>query len=109
MLHVPRVRYLEVGRMVLKQKEAVLAKTHTFSKNHVIHPPPQRWAKGIITPIDPLSIPDIQATGWSPDMDELAREPRRGPYFNQLRYFLDNPKPQTSMALSQSSQQRRSP
>lgn len=29
---VARVRYLEVGRMLLKQKEAVLAKIHTFSK-----------------------------------------------------------------------------
>lgn len=86
---VPRVRYLEVGRMLLKQKEAVLAKIHTFSKNHVIHPPPKQWTKGIVNPIDPLSIPAIQATGWSPDMDKLAQEPRRGPHFNELRYFLN--------------------
>ncbi|PMD26550.1 histone acetyltransferase GCN5-like protein [Hyaloscypha hepaticicola] len=69
---LPRVRYLEAGRILLKQKET----------------PPQQWANGVVTPIDPLSIPAIRATGWSPDMDELARVPRHGPHFNELRRFL---------------------
>ncbi|RJE20221.1 Histone acetyltransferase [Aspergillus sclerotialis] len=85
---LPRIRYLEVGRMLLKQKETVLAKMRSFSKNHIIHPPPQQWLNGV-TPIDPLSIPAIRETGWSPDMDKLAREPRRGPHFNELRRFLN--------------------
>lgn len=85
----PRIRHLEVGRMLLKQKEMVLAKMRTVSKSHIIHPPPQQWANGVVTPIDPLSIPAIRATGWSPDMDELAREPRHGPHFNELRRFLN--------------------
>ncbi len=87
---VPRIRYLEVGRMLLKQKETTLAKIRSLSKSHVVHQPPQQWAGGAdsVTPIDPLSIAAIRATGWSPDMDELARLPRRGPHFNELRRFL---------------------
>jgi histone acetyltransferase len=85
---VPRIRYLEVGRMLLKQKETVQAKIRTLSKSHVVHKPPEQWAGGKVTPIDPLSIPAIRATGWSPDMDELARQPRHGPHFNELRRFL---------------------
>ena len=85
---VPRIRYLEIGRMLLKQKETILAKIQTLSNSHAVHPPPQQWADGAITPIDPLSIPAIRATGWSPDMDQLSREPRRGPHFNELRRFL---------------------
>ncbi|KAF5964964.1 histone acetyltransferase GCN5 [Fusarium bulbicola] len=85
---VPRIRYLEVGRMLLKQKETVLAKIRPLSKSHIIHQPPQQWADGIITPIDPLTIPHIRATGWSPDMDELSRQPRHGPHFNEMRRFL---------------------
>ncbi|KAH8648794.1 histone acetyltransferase GCN5-like protein [Tricladium varicosporioides] len=85
---LPRIRYLEAGRMLLKQKETVLAKICAVSKNHIIHQPPKQWTNGIVTPIDPLSIPAIRATGWSPDMDKLAREPRHGPHFNTLRRFL---------------------
>lgn len=86
---LPRIRYLESRRMLLKQKETVQAKIRILSKNHIIHQPPQQWAIGVINPIDPLSIPAIRATGWSPDMDELAREPRHGPQFNELRRFLN--------------------
>ncbi|PVH71358.1 histone acetyltransferase GCN5-like protein [Cadophora sp. DSE1049] len=85
---LPRIRYLEAGRMLLKQKETVLAKIRAVSKSHIVHQPPTQWTTGVITPIDPLSIPAIRATGWSPDMDVLAREPRHGPHFNQLRRFL---------------------
>jgi len=84
---LPRVRYLESGRMLLKQKETILAKIRAFSKSDVVHQPPKQWAKGV-TPIDPLSIPAIRASGWSPDMDEMARQPRHGPHHNQLQRLL---------------------
>ena len=84
---VPRIRYLEVGRMLLKQKETVQAKIRLLSKSHVVHQPPAQWTS-TISIIDPLSIPAIKATGWSQDMDKLSREPRRGPHFNELRRFL---------------------
>lgn len=86
---LPRIRYLEVGRLLLKQKATVQAKTRLLGKSHIIHQPSEVWANGVVTPIDPLSIPAIRATGWSPDMDELARAPRHGPQFNELRRFLN--------------------
>ncbi|EPE04049.1 histone acetyltransferase gcn5 [Ophiostoma piceae UAMH 11346] len=85
---VPRIRYLEVGRLLLKQKETIRAKIRPLSKSHVVHQPPAQWANGEVEPIDPLSIAAIQATGWSPDMDALGRVPRHGPHFNELRRFL---------------------
>jgi len=85
---LPRMRYLEAGRMLRKQKETVQAKIRNMSQSHIIHQPPLQWANGALTPIDPLSIPAIRATGWSPAMDELARAPRRGPFFNEFRRFL---------------------
>ena len=84
---IPRIRYLEAGRMLRKQKETVQAKIRILSESHIIHQPPQLWANGV-TPIDPLTIPAIRATGWSPEMDQLAREPRRGRHFNEFRRFL---------------------
>ncbi|KAI1101356.1 histone acetyltransferase GCN5-like protein [Jackrogersella minutella] len=86
---VPRVRYLEARRMLHKQKENVLAKIEAESKSHIVHKPPAQWADGNITPIDPLSIPAIRATGWTPDMDKLSQQSRHGNRFNEYQRFLD--------------------
>lgn len=92
---VPRIRYLESGRMLLKQKEAVAAKVRAFSKSHIVHAPPKEWKNGPYK-IDPMSIPAIKASGWSPDMDELARQPRHGPNYNQLLHLLNDIQNHTS-------------
>lgn len=86
---LPKIRYLEIGRMLLKQREAVHAKIRAFSRSHIIHPPPKEWKNGTCK-IDPLSIPAIKESGWSPDMDELARQPRHGPNYNQLLHLLND-------------------
>ncbi|KLU88136.1 histone acetyltransferase GCN5 [Magnaporthiopsis poae ATCC 64411] len=88
---LPRIRYLEMGRMLLKQKECVHAKIRAYSRSHIVHQPPKQWrGSGGVTPIDPLSIDAIRASGWSPDMDELARQPRHGPNYNQLLHLLND-------------------
>ncbi|KAF3357523.1 Pre-mRNA-splicing factor 18 [Verticillium dahliae VDG1] len=87
---LPRIRYLEMGRMLLKQKECVQAKIRAFSKSHIVHAPPKEWKNGV-KPIDPLTaVPAIRASGWSPAMDELARQPRHGPNYNQLLHLLND-------------------
>ncbi|KAM6505395.1 histone acetyltransferase [Fusarium solani] len=86
---LPRIRYLEVGRMLLKQKKCVHAKIRAFSKSHVVHQPPKQWENGV-GPIDPLSIDAIRASGWSPGMDELARQSRHGPNYKQLLHLLND-------------------
>ncbi|KAK8061546.1 Histone acetyltransferase GCN5 [Apiospora phragmitis] len=86
MLHAPSRTWAE---MLLKQKECVHAKIRAFSKSHVIHQPPKEWKSGV-TSIDPLSISAIRESGWSPDMDELARQPRHGPNYNQLLHLLND-------------------
>lgn len=87
---LPRIRYLEMGRMLLKQKECVHAKIRAFSKSHMIHQPPKQWQKNGVTPIDPLSIEAIKNSGWGPDMDELARQPRHGPNYPLLLHLLND-------------------
>ncbi|KAI7786683.1 histone acetyltransferase GCN5 [Diaporthe eres] len=84
-----RVRYLEVGRMLQKQKECVLAKIRAYSNSHVVHQPPKQWKNGP-SPIDPMKIEAIKNSGWSPEMDELARQPRHGPNYNQLLHLLND-------------------
>ncbi|KAF1831161.1 hypothetical protein BDW02DRAFT_572274 [Decorospora gaudefroyi] len=87
---VPKIRYLESGRMLLKQKECANAKIGAVSKSEQVHAPPAQWAKGELKPIDPLTIPAIKESGWSPVMDELARAPRHGPNYNALLHLLND-------------------
>jgi histone acetyltransferase len=85
---VPKIRYLEKGRMLLKQKECVNVKIRSVSKSFQVHQPPVQW-KTSLSKIDPLTIPAIKASGWSPAMDELARAPRHGPNYNALLHLLN--------------------
>ena len=91
---LPRVRYLEMGRMLLKQKEGVHAKIREFSKSHEVHSPPKEWKNARpgeqLKSIDPMSIEAIRASGWSPDMDEIARQPRHGPNYTLLLHLLND-------------------
>lgn len=86
---LPRIRYLEVGRLLLKQKETVQAKIRAVSRSFEVYSPPKEWKDGVCK-IDPLSIHAIKETGWSPDMDELARQPRHGPNYNGLLHLLND-------------------
>ncbi|KAJ5021129.1 hypothetical protein J3E73DRAFT_403617 [Bipolaris maydis] len=58
--------------------------------SYEIHSPPAQWTKGELKPIDPLTIPAIKDSGWSPVMDELARAPRHGPNYNALLHLLND-------------------
>ncbi|KAK4543900.1 hypothetical protein LTR36_004674 [Oleoguttula mirabilis] len=89
---LPTIRYLESGRLLLKQKAAVHAKIRAVSKSYDVHEPPPQWRKlkagQPLLEIDPLSIAAIRATGWSADMDALARQPRRNPSHSLLVHLL---------------------
>ncbi|KAF7858889.1 hypothetical protein EAF04_008930 [Stromatinia cepivora] len=87
---LPKIRYVEAARMIRKQKEAVLAKIAAAKRNEVVHHPPAQWARGLIGPIDPYSIPGIRESGWSPAMDAFARENGPRPHSTSLRDFLSH-------------------
>lgn len=89
---LPKIRYLESGRLLLKQKAAVHAKIKAVSRSYERHKPPAAWqnipAGEPLPEIDPMDIPAIRATGWSRDMDLLARQPRRNPSHSMLMQLL---------------------
>jgi len=73
---LPRIRYLQVHQMLRLQKETVLAKIKAQrASNEIIHQPPPQWTDGtVITPIDPMSIPAIRATGWTKEKEAETRQ-----------------------------------
>lgn len=71
---VPRVRYLEVGRLLLKQKETVRAKIRLLSKSHIVHEPPAQWApRGVMTPVDLATIEErLESDHYSAPREMVA-------------------------------------
>ena len=92
---LPKIRYLESARMLQKQKEGIMAKIRAVSRSHITHAPPAQWKHGVQA-IDAMAIGAIKASGWSPDMDELSRQPRHGPNYNQLLHLLNDMQNHTS-------------
>lgn len=106
---VPRVNYLQVQKLLAAQKQAVLAKIRSISKSHIVHPglsvflnPPlndltkkeQVDENGNNTDpsanfkIHPHQVPGLKESGWTVEMDELSRRPKRGPHHTLMRHIL---------------------
>lgn len=84
---LPRVRYLEGQLMLATQKAAVRLKVAETSKSHIVHPG-LHFKLG--RPPDPSNIPGLRESGWTPEMDELARRPKRGPHHAVLAHLLND-------------------
>ncbi|KAK9447283.1 uncharacterized protein V1518DRAFT_387264 [Limtongia smithiae] len=85
---IPRIRYLDVGIILLRQKAAIMSKIKQISKSHVVRPGIDAFrTEG--TTLDPLTIPGLKEAGWTPEMDELARRPKRGPHFAVMQHLLN--------------------
>ncbi|KAJ8099356.1 hypothetical protein POJ06DRAFT_133679 [Lipomyces tetrasporus] len=85
---IPRIRYLEASNILLHQKAAIMSKIKQISKSHVIRPGIELFhVEGTV--FDPLTIPGLKDAGWTPEMDELARRPKRGPHFAVMQHLLN--------------------
>ncbi|GAA6040622.1 hypothetical protein JCM8097_008073 [Rhodosporidiobolus ruineniae] len=86
---LPRVKYLDVASTLAKQKEVILAKIRQLSQSHVVHSGLQFFAQRPAgTKIDPSKVPGLKESGWTPEMDELTRRPKRGPQFAIMKKLL---------------------
>lgn len=84
---LPRIRYLDSSKILLLQKTAITRKIREISKSHIVRPGIQAFKDGA-TSVDPMTIPGLKEAGWTPEMDELARRPKRGPHFAILQHLL---------------------
>jgi histone acetyltransferase len=96
---LPKVRYLDAGRMLALQKAVIMRRIKQLTHSDVVHPA-LNVEPGV--PIDPFSIPGIsmslyyvvhklilsEESGWTPEMDELARRPKRVPHFAAMQMIL---------------------
>ncbi|KAI8334441.1 putative histone acetyltransferase [Chlamydoabsidia padenii] len=86
---VPKVKYLQAQSILAIQRQAVYEKTKEFSTSHIVFP-------GLDMPvnedgkrsIDPLLVPGVRESGWTPEMDLLSNRPRHPPHYNQMRHLV---------------------
>lgn len=84
---LPKIRYLDANKILVLQKEAILKKIREISKSHIVRPGITAF-KEKDKKIDPMTIPGLKEAGWTPEMDELARRPKRGPHFALIQHLL---------------------
>ncbi|CCH44781.1 Histone acetyltransferase GCN5 [Wickerhamomyces ciferrii] len=86
---LPIIRYLDSAKILLLQKAAIQRKIRMVSKSDVIRPGLKQF-KDLknLKPIDPMTIPGLKESGWTPEMDELAQRPRRGPHHTFMQLLL---------------------
>ncbi len=86
---LPIIRYLDSAKILLLQKAAVQRKIRLVSKSDVVRSGLKHF-KDLknIKPIDPMTIPGLKESGWTPEMDELAQRPRRGPHHAFMQHLL---------------------
>ncbi|CDK29518.1 unnamed protein product [Kuraishia capsulata CBS 1993] len=85
---LPRIRYLDAAKILVLQKAAIYKKIRSISQSHVVRPGLKHFMKPGAKPIDASTIPELKAAGWTPEMDELAQKPKRGPHHAVMANIL---------------------
>ncbi|KAG7288991.1 hypothetical protein NEMBOFW57_005352 [Staphylotrichum longicolle] len=84
---LPRIRYLEAGRMLLKQKETVLAKIRTLSKSHIQN---HKQAWPFLNPVNKDEVPDYYNVITSPmDLSTMEEKLERDLYATPRELVTD--------------------
>ncbi|KAJ1773551.1 histone acetyltransferase [Coemansia sp. RSA 1843] len=75
---VAKVEYLRVKEILAAQREAVLKKIRAKTKSQIVYPGLKGFKEDpSLTHIDPLAIPGIAESDWTPEMDEISRKHAR--------------------------------
>lgn len=86
---LPKIRYLDAPKILLLQEAALKRKIRTISRSHIVRPGLEQFRDlDNIKPIDPMTIPGLKEAGWTPEMDELAQRPKRGPHHAVMQNLL---------------------
>ncbi|KAM0789563.1 histone acetyltransferase [Microbotryomycetes sp. NB124-2] len=86
---LPRVKYLDVANILAEQREIILTKIRALSTSHVVHQGLDAFKN--LQPgqsLDPSMVPGLKESGWTPEMDELTRRPKRPPHFAVMKKLL---------------------
>lgn len=81
-----RIKYLDSAEIMAKQKATILWKIAETSTDDVVYPGIEAFRQGI--ELEAEQIPGLRETGWTREMDELARRPKRPGHYPILQNLL---------------------
>ncbi|CAI2165899.1 12442_t:CDS:2 [Funneliformis geosporum] len=87
---VPKINYDETREILLKQKQSVKEKIARTVITPIIYPGLQCFKNGSKS-IDPMSVPGIKESGWTPELERRAKETAkyRACYLTMLKVMED--------------------
>lgn len=85
---VPRIRYLDASKILLLQKAAINKKIREISQNEEVHPGIEIFKNDSNSEVSPMDIPGVKEAGWTPEMDALARRPKRRGEYAIMQHLL---------------------
>ncbi|ORZ38898.1 Bromodomain-containing protein [Catenaria anguillulae PL171] len=87
---VPRVKYLDVHETLAQQKRDLYHRIFRYSRCNVIHPGLSVFRVDGGLPIDPMSIPGLAETGWTPELSRERAKPPKSPLYILFTQLLDD-------------------
>ncbi|KAG1452514.1 hypothetical protein G6F56_007800 [Rhizopus delemar] len=82
---MPQVKYLELHEILGIQRNAILKKMKEKTIDHVF--PGIHISQG--GSIDPLTVPGISESGWSPEMDMISNIPRHVAHYHEMLFLVE--------------------
>jgi len=62
---LPRISYLDAREMLVKQKEAILAKIRQVSRSHIVHRGRDVFPDESVTQVDPNTVPGLSKSSYA--------------------------------------------
>lgn len=84
-----RLRYLDLGKILLLQKAAIEKKIKMRSKSHIVRAGLRVFKNAAPNfKLQAKDIPGLLESGWLEEMDKIAQKPKRGPHYNFMMTLL---------------------
>ncbi|ODV62128.1 histone acetyltransferase GCN5 [Ascoidea rubescens DSM 1968] len=85
-----KFRYLDVNKILLLQQIAIIQKIKSLStSSNIIRPGLKIFKTNPTAKLDPLSIPGIKESGWTPEMEALSQIPKRASHYQDMDELLN--------------------
>ncbi|CAG8756423.1 32406_t:CDS:2 [Gigaspora margarita] len=85
---IPKVKYRQIRQILEKQKQAVKNKIAQTCKPPIIYRGLECFKNGVKS-VDPMSVPGIRISGWTPQLENQAKDIKRMSHYLVMKEILN--------------------